>query len=420
MSSRRRNNPFAFPVQTLGSRTVNTQNFYNESQVVLPSELNITSNIAIGNTLELPNVSNEYIQCVNFSTLRLNIDNLENPNDLNLNVYQLDKIGQDKFYTVRTKISALDKYSDIIPIKSQFLKLELENIGTTDSANISVYGALSKFSQFEVSNQLQNTVKPFDFANLTRSGNDFRNDVLLDKYTGIKKVNIQGQFEGLIASNSQLFCNATDTYTIFNSVDTFNISSTNSGDTLLSIHIEGITTGGEIQEEDITLDGTDATIPITTINEYIRINKMFVNDAPFNVANAVNLGDIYCVSTTSSYFMEIIPANYNYSMTAKYCVPTGKKLVIKNFNLIGSLSNHNPTIIFNRYSNVFGGINYLIKKIRFNDWQGIQTQDDLDYVFNENEEFYITIETVSGTPQADYLTIQLEGYLYDNNNNYEY
>ena len=108
------------------------------------------------------------------------------------------------------------------------------------------------------------------------------------------------------------------------------------------------------------------------------------------------------------------------SMTAKYCVPKGKKLVIKNFNLIGSLSNHNPTIVFNKYSNVFGGINYIIKKIRFDDWQGIQLQDDLDYIFNANEELYITIETVPGTPQNDFLTIQLEGYLYDNLSDYHY
>jgi hypothetical protein len=191
-------------------------------------------------------------------------------------------------------------------------------------------------------------------------------------------------------------------------------------DTNISIHIEGITTGGKIQEEDITLDSLDSTIPITTINTYIRINKMFVNDAPFNVANTVNSGEIKAFSTTLGNFMELIPIGYNNSMTAKYCVPSGKKLIIKNFNLIGSLDNHNPNIIFNKYSDVFGGINYVLKNIRFNDWQGIQTQDDLDLLIDENEEFYITIETVAGTPQNDYLTIQLEAYLYDNLQDYVY
>ena len=421
MSRRIRNNHiFSLPVQTLGSRTKNTQGYYNENEVVLPQELSTTSNIVAGDSLILP-TANTYIQCVNFSTLRLNVNNNESGNDyVNLNVFQTDNIKNGPFYSTRTKIQGQTTYHENIPIESQFLRVEIDNPNATDSSNVSVYGALTKYSQFEVSNQLQNTVKPFDYANLMRHGNEFRNDVILSKYTNIEKINIQGQFEGLIASNTQLFCNATDTYTIMNTPDTFDISSTVAVDTNISIHIEGITTGGKIQEEDITLDSLDSTIPITTINTYIRINKMFVNDAPFNVANTVNSGEIKAFSTTLGNFMEVIPIGYNNSMTAKYCVPSGKKLVIKNFNLIGSLGNHNPNIIFNKYSDVFGGINYVLKNIRFDDWQGIQTQDDLDLLIDENEEFYITIETVPGTPQDDYLTIQLEAYLYDNLQDYVY
>ena len=420
MSRRLRSNSiFSQPVQTLGSRTINTQGYYNENEVVLPRELSTTSNIVAGDSLILP-TANTYIQCVNFSTLRLNVNNTENTDYLDLNIYQTDNIKNGPFYSTRTKINGLTTYHENFPIESQFLRVELDNPNLTDVSNVSVYGALTKYSQFQVSNQLQNTVKPFDFANLVRHGNEFRNDVILSKYDNIKKVNIQGQFEALIASNSQLFANSTNPYTIINTPDTFDISSSLAADRGISIHIEGITTGGLVQEEDIDLDAVDATTPVTTVNTYIRINEMFVNDAPFNSANTVNVGDISAFSTGGGDFMEIIPATYNHSMTAKYCVPSGKCLVIKNFNLIGSLSNHNPTIIFNKYSDVFGGINYIIKKIRFDDWQGIQTQDDLDILLRENEELYITIDTIAGTPQNDFLTIQLEGYLYDNLASYEY
>jgi hypothetical protein len=416
----RSNHIYTQPVQTLASRTKNTQGYYNENEVVLPEELSTTSNIVAGDSLILPTTANTYIQCVNFSTLRLNVNNNENTDYLNLNVYQTDNVKNGPFYSTKTKIEGLKTYHENIPIESQFLRVELDNPNLTDVSNVSVYGALTKYSQFQVSNQLQNTVKPFDYANLVRHGNEFRNDVILSKYDNIKKINIAGQFESLIASNSQLFANSTNPYTIMNTPDTFDISGSLAADRGISIHIEGITTGGLVQEEDINLDAVDASTPVTTINSYIRINRMFVNDAPFNSANTVNVGDITAFSTTSGYFMEIIPATYNQSMTAKYCVPSGKYLVIKNFNLIGSLSNHNPTIIFNKYSDVFGGLNYIIKKIRFDDWQGIQTQDDLNYLFKENEELYITIDTIAGTPQNDFLTIQLEGYLYDNLASYEY
>jgi hypothetical protein len=399
----RSNHIYTQPVQTLASRTKNTQGYYNENEVVLPEELSTTSNIVAGDSLILPTTANTYIQCVNFSTLRLNVNNNENTDYLNLNVYQTDNVKNGPFYSTKTKIEGLKTYHENIPIESQFLRVELDNPNLTDVSNVSVYGALTKYSQFQVSNQLQNTVKPFDFANLVRHGNEFRNDVILSKYDNIKKINIAGQFESLIASNSQLFANSTNPYTIMNTPDTFDISSSLAADRGISIHIEGITTGGLVQEEDIVLDAVDATTPVTTINSYIRINRMFVNDAPFNSANTVNVGDITAFSTTSGYFMEIIPATYNQSMTAKYCVPSGKS-----------------TIIFNKYSDVFGGLNYIIKKIRFDDWQGIQTQDDLNYLFKENEELYITIDTIAGTPQNDFLTIQLEGYLYDNLASYEY
>ena len=421
MSRLRRNHIYGNRIQTLGSQTINTQNYYNENQVVIPPELQITSNIATGETLTLPTTANTYTQVVNFSTLRLNVDNTESGNDfINLNIFQTDNINNGPFNTTKTKIPGNTIYHEIIPIKSNFVKIELDNPNATDTSNVNVYTALTKYSQFEVSNQLQNYVKPFDFANLIRHGNDINNDIVLGKYSGIQKINIQGQFESLIASNTQLFCNATNPYTIMNNVDTFNLSSSVAGDINLSIHIEGITTGGLIQEEDINLDSLDSTIPVTTVNQYIRINSMYVNDAPFNSANVKNLGNIKCLSTTSGYFMEVIPAGYNESHTAKYCVPNDKVLVIKNFNLIGSLSNHNPTIIFNKYSDVFGGVNYIQKKIRFDDWQGIQTQDDLDYKILGNEEFYVTIKTIAGTPQNDFLTIQLEGYLYDNLVDYQY
>jgi hypothetical protein len=278
MSRRLRSNSiFSQPVQTLGSRTINTQGYYNENEVVLPRELSTTSNIVAGDSLILP-TANTYIQCVNFSTLRLNVNNTENTDYLDLNIYQTDNIKNGPFYSTRTKINGLTTYHENFPIESQFLRVELDNPNLTDVSNVSVYGALTKYSQFQVSNQLQNTVKPFDYANLVRHGNEFRNDVILSKYDNIKKINIAGQFESLIASNSQLFANSTNPYTIMNTPDTFDISSSLAADRGISIHIEGITTGGLVQEEDIDLDAVDASTPVTTINSYIRINRMFVND----------------------------------------------------------------------------------------------------------------------------------------------
>jgi hypothetical protein len=413
------------PLSTLSNRI--QPNAFNEENVVINRNLNInSSNIVSGDSLNLPIgsdiSSNVSVSCLEFSTLRLNIDNTQNPGvDLDAFVYfRNGKTDSPWFKGGSKKVKGGSIFSDNIPIRSKYVKLEVLNNSSSNASNINVFSALSKYHQYEAGNQLGNTYNQFEFVNLTKAGNDWRNDVILGLYDGCQKINIAGQFESLIASNSQLFANSTNPYTIMNTPDTFDISSSLAADRGISIHIEGITTGGLVQEEDIDLDAIDATTPVTTFNTYIRINKMFVNDIPFNAPNTQNVGDISAFSSTSGYFMEIIPATYNQSQTAKYCVPSGKTLVIKNFNLIGSLSNHNPTIIFHRYTNVFGGLDYIIKKIRFDDWQGIQTQDDLDYLFKENEEFYITVDTVAGTPQADYLTIQLEAYLYENISAFHY
>ena len=207
---------------------------------------------------------------------------------------------------------------------------------------------------------------------------------------------------------------------MINTPDTLDLFSSVAGDTSLSIHIIGLDSNNEIIEEDITLNGADSTTPVTTINSFLRVNSAYINTPPLNAANTANIGDITIETNGLNDFMDIIPAGFNNTLSAKYAVPKNKRLVIKNFHIIGSLGNHNPEIIFRKYTNISGGINYIIKKIRFDDWQGIQSQDDLDWVFEEGEEIYLEIVTPAGSPGNDYLTVQLEGYLYENISTFHY
>jgi len=419
---------YNLPIQPLSTLSNRIQpNVFNEENVVVNRNLNINnSNISAGDTLNLPFESdissNVSVSCLEFSTLRLNIDNTKNPDvDLDAFVYfRNGKTDSPWFKGGTKKVKGGTIFSDNIPIRSKYIKLEVLNNSTSNASNVNVFSALSKYHQYEAGNQLGNTYNQFEFVNLTKAGNNWRNDVVLGLYDGCEKVNIQGQLDSLIASNTQLLCNSTRTYNMINSPDTLSVFSTSGSDTSLRIHIIGLDSNNEIVEEDITLDSLDGTIPVTTFNNFLRVNSAYLNTPPLNAANSVNIGDIIIETTTLFDFMDIIPAGFNNTLSAKYAVPKNKRLVIKNFHLIGSLGNHNPEITFRKYTDIAGGINYIIKKIRFDDWQGIQTQDDLDWIFEEGEEIYIEIETGAGSPGNDYLTIQLEGYLYENISTFHY
>ena len=197
---------YNLPRQTLSSQSTNIQSGnFNQNEVVVNPNLNINnSNISTSSILELPSNSNIHVSCQEFATLRINVDNTENLNsDLDCFIYFKNNLEKDWFKGGTKKIKSGTIFSDNIPIRSKFVKLNVENNSASNASNICVYSALSKYHQYEVGNQLANTYNQFDFVNLTKSGNDWRNDVVLGLYDGCDKVNIQGQLDSLIASNTQ-------------------------------------------------------------------------------------------------------------------------------------------------------------------------------------------------------------------------
>lgn len=419
---RRSNHSYAMPTQTLASRTINSGGFYNENTVYIDPELNLnTSNIIAGEVLTLPSSNIGFSLVEKFSCMRINIDNLESGNDyVNLNVYQTNDISNDPTYTTRTQIKGQSNYMQIIPIDSKFLKIEVENPNTTDTANISVYSALTKYTQFEASNQLQNTVKPFDTSTLIRLGNDLNNDIVMNNYEGIEKINIVADISTTTGAATRLFTRPNPVYTILNTSDTVSISSSATTDANKSIHIIGIDTNGDILEEDILLDATDGTTPITTLNQYKRINTVYMNDEPLNPINTVNNGTISFNTSTGGFYMASMPSGYNKNATAKYAVPRGKILVLKKFNIVASSGTKDLIIRFNKYSNISGGINTIEKIIRWTDAGGIQLGADLDLLLTEMQEFYITVSTSTVSTGVIFMSLNIDAYQYDDTTNYRY
>ena len=155
---------YNLPIQPLSTLSNRIQpNAFNEENVVINRNLNInSSNIVSGDSLNLPIgsdiSSNVSVSCLEFSTLRLNIDNTQNPGvDLDAFVYfRNGKTDSPWFKGGTKKVKGGTIFSDNIPIRSKYVKLEVLNNSSSNASNVNVFSALSKYHQYVAGNQLGN------------------------------------------------------------------------------------------------------------------------------------------------------------------------------------------------------------------------------------------------------------------------
>jgi len=108
------------------------------------------------------------------------------------------------------------------------------------------------------------------------------------------------------------------------------------GDGARRITIEGLDGDYRMQSEEVVMSGaTDAH----TINEYIRINKMYVSQAGTGLGHAE--GDIISRYETGGVprQLAVIPENHNTSASAIFTVPLGYTAIVTNWKAFTSIPN---------------------------------------------------------------------------------
>jgi hypothetical protein len=115
------------------------------------------------------------------------------------------------FYSVVSDLREADiKYSTIIgagevfyrnyPVQNKFFNMALTPIGQDTSAFSVVNGSLSftKFTEYNTPSQLSDPINRFAMSNISRDGNSFTDDVLVDRFSDVKKTSRLGLIDSIL------------------------------------------------------------------------------------------------------------------------------------------------------------------------------------------------------------------------------
>ena len=174
-------------------------------------------------------------------------------------------------------------------------------------------------------------------------------DVMLGRVEDLKFVTIFGRNNDIdTGSTPECIWNGGGRYEGFNATaaETLDVNSTSASDTSLQIELHGLDASYNEISEIVTLNAGDATIPVTTVNSYIRCSFAHV----ISPATATNVGDIEAFQTTSSHKMFDMPAGKNNTHIAVYTVPANKRAYLKtvDFSLARSSGTSASVDIFVR------------------------------------------------------------------------
>lgn len=167
------------------------------------------------------------------------------------------------------------------------------------------------------------------------------------KIPGKKVVHKFGKNPAVGTTGFDTIWNGGGSYTGFDATaaETVTITSSDANDTLLgtglrTLRIWGLDANFLEQTEDIELDGTN---PVTSINEYIRLDSAKGLTAGGGTYST-NLGDITIAqSVTVANVFAVIPIGYGSTMIAAYTIPAGKKGYI--ITQSGAIANKNAAAV---------------------------------------------------------------------------
>lgn len=189
--------------------------------------------------------------------------------------------------------------------------------------------------------------------------------------------------------------------------NTLTISSTSADDVSTSfgasnIIIQGLDANRQPIQETLSLNGTNT---VTTVNDYFRINRMYVDDLGSTANNATNLlhtnvGDITAVHNQYDYTVAQIEANLGQTQLGLYSPPAGYCAYVHTWGF--SISNPSGTNI--------DGSGYLL--VRENENKGFRIADELilkdqaaviEYTYpvkfnGTGLDFEVRAKSTSGTP----------------------
>lgn len=306
-----------------------------------PRNYKFSTELSYGGVFPVEGFLSQMTQAPAYSSLMVS---LHSETDIILRLYKSNTIDETNKVKIYEKaILANEKFIKKIPIECDFLQLEIENVNQEES-NLYMNCGLIYTSQFSSQKWLQSIINDDDNLELSKTTNDFYDDVIRGGFNSYKKISINGI---LRANPSGVVTIGLDDDYRYNQVNTnasITVASLNdvypAGTGARILYIEGVLDTGKEFSEFINLVNGTSNLNLTIMSihhmEVVEAGSLNFNDGDITITGGG--GDI----------LGYLEANKNRALNAYYKVPSQKCLVIKDIHIFGL--NHGGTLKIIEYN----------------------------------------------------------------------
>ena len=386
----------------------------NAIDVDLP-EMQGRKSLLSGESIYFPVLTNsnvaQYINVKGSTAMRIDLNHKDQPEDIIMEIY--NNTGNDftTEYLYYTKyIKKNTHFSEQIPIKNDFMRIRYANISSSNLIINQVFN-LSQYVAFNPNRQINKSIQNDEIVSINRVVNSFESDIALNRNIDITNQNRFGHVSNLAASNTQLFWNNTNDIYQTPTATTLTFASSNASDYNLDLILTGINQSGNEIIESISTNALDGTTPVTTTQEFWRLNEarceFAQTDAKYNFnTNAGNI-NFYETGDATKIF-NIIPNNSGKSSTVYYCVPLYHEIVIKSIQISGYSGNCEVRFKLFVCKSIIGGLNQLEYQIDVDDVNWFDKKvDNLNIKLTAGQEVFMRIETPAEATQENHFSAYL-------------
>lgn len=335
---------------------------------------------------DLKLASNAMVNTANFNVIKMDIDNSKGEANLVLDIY---------YGTTNNLSEAVKKYTTIIsqgelfyrnyPIENQFFNFTCKNVAEANDAIFNGRITMSRFTQYNVPNQISDDINRFSLAQVSRSANNFDNDILIQRVQDIVKTDRIGVMDSVLA-NKQTFWNHDSAFDFTSNVSSDIVARSSSNLDSMRIFIAGKGATDVYQSEQLTLAGTSNVFGILN---YKVIDEIVVDDGE------TNSGDVEIQRVTNGEVMNYMNAGAGRSTSMIYVCPENTKAIIKNFSLNGFTSLNTESKV-KLYKVIENERSILVYQNNTRDAQIIESQD-LDIALDAGETLYGEVDSANIT-----------------------
>ena len=315
-----------------------------------------TANISSSNTF-YPFHDSGGISTVNDANSILAFDGFTSNGMINTQSFNIIKVDLHNRSDYAMKISAFYsntndlnnshiKYSTIIgagdvfyrnyPVENKFFNMAITKLGGDETTYAEIDGKVSmtKFTEFNTPNQLSDTINRFNMSNVNRDGNDFLNDILIDRVEDVTKTSRVGIIDSILNEKQNVwnFDGNQDFSSLTNTACVVRSSSIN--DTNLKLVVKGWSddTTDKLEEEEVELNGTSN---VGMIVEFKAISDMRIRSAD-NTVKFNNEGDVEIYRFNTNELMAQMKAGQGRMTSFQYITPPNYRSIIKKLQVNGN------------------------------------------------------------------------------------